>query len=112
MNMRGWVLGLMLGLIAFRSAGNLAGQTVAAKEQEPTVTVVITSDNQTWVSLTNFKQPSKFKALRLQLPPGVYEIVGRRRGYRDEMQSLVVREGWPSINVSMICTVSVHGDSR
>jgi hypothetical protein len=45
--------------------------------------------------------------LTLQLSPGVYEIVGRRKGYRDESTTLVVKEGMPAQTVAVICKVSM-----
>ena len=112
MKLRSLVLGLMISVNAFTALGSFAGQVPAVKEQQPTVTVVITSDEQTWVSVTNVRPPTKFKSLRLKLAPGVYEIVGRRKGYRDESHTLIVREGMPSVNVSMVCTVNSQGGSR
>lgn len=106
------VLGLILGASASTLSGTAWAQTAAEKEKQATVTVVINSDEQTWVSVTNVRQPAKFKSLRLQLAPGVYEIVGRRKGYRDERHTLSVQEGMPPPNVSMICTVNSQGASR
>ena len=109
--MKPWclVVACLIGGMSVGSVGLVRGQTPAAPERQPTVTVVITSDEQTWVSVTNVRQPAKFKSLKLQLRPGVYEIVGRRKGYRDEPRTLVVREGMPPVTVSVICTVNSGG---
>jgi hypothetical protein len=98
-----------MGGIGVGSGGMVWAQTSPAPEKQSTVSVVITSDEQTWVSVTNVRQPAKFKSLRLQLPPGQYEIVGRRRGYRDESRTLVLREGMPPVTLSVVCTVNSGG---
>ena len=41
----------------------------------------------------------------MKILPGNYEVVGRRRGYRDVVMLLQVRQGVPPPVVSVICTV-------
>ena len=107
--MRWLFVGVIVGLNALVLAPTSWGQTPSVKEKQVIVPVVITSDGQTWVSVTNVRQPSKFKSLRLQLPVGEYEIVGRRKGFRDETRTLVVREGVAPPSVSVVCTVQSQG---
>src|SRR5688572_388921 len=109
--MKPWclVVALLIGAIGIPGVGRVWGQTPSTPKQPGAVTVVITSDEQTWVSVTKVRQPAKFKSLTLQLRPGVYEIVGRRKGYRDEASTLIVREGMQPVTVSVICTVNAGG---
>ena len=73
------------------------------------VQVRLVSDGQTWVSITKVQQPAQFQQKTVTLPPGDYEIVGRRRGYRDVQNLLRVRSG-EQPTLTIICTVS--SDSR
>lgn len=109
--MKAWgvCVGLMLATMVISGSGVGRAQTPTERARQATVTVVITSDEQTWVSITPVRQPAKFKATTVQLAPGGYEIVGRRKGYRDESTTLVVKEGMPSQTVSVICKVSMNG---
>ena len=86
-----------------------AGQPAPATDRKALVKVEITSDGRTWVSISNVRQPAQFKSLTVQLPAGVYEIVGRRKGYRDETALVVVKEGMPAKSVAIMCTVGVGG---
>jgi hypothetical protein len=108
-SMKTWcvVAGLMLATTVISERSLVRAQTPSAPAPQKTVKVEITSDAQTWVSITNLRQPQKFKTLTLQLQPGVYEIVGRRKGYRDESTTLVVKEGMPAQTVAVICKVSM-----
>ena len=74
--------------------------------QNKPVDVTFKSDGDTWVSITNFKQPEKFETKVIKVLPGDYEVIGRRRGYRDVVMTLQVRNGTPLPVVSVICTVS------
>ena len=107
--MKTWcvVAGLMLATTVISERSLVRAQTPSAPAPQGAVKVEITSDAQTWVSITKVRQPEKFKTLTLQLQPGVYEIVGRRKGYRDESTTLVVKAGMPAQTVSVICKVSM-----
>ena len=107
--MKTWrvITGLILATAMISESGMMRAQTQTAPAPQGAVKVEITSDAQTWVSITNVRQPEKFKTLTLQLQPGVYEIVGRRKGYRDESTTLVVKAGMPAQTVSVICKVSM-----
>ena len=80
------------------------------RESEVTgVQVRLISDGRTWVSITKVQQPAQFQQKTVTLPPGDYEIVGRRKGYRDVENVLRVRSG-EQPTLTIICTVSA--DSR
>ena len=76
----------------------------------PRVQITLISDGETWVSIANVQQPAKFQKRTVSLPPGDYEVVGRRKGYRDVEKSLPVRSGEAPKTMTIICTVSA--DSR
>lgn len=74
--------------------------------QNKPVDVTFKSDGDTWVSITNFRQPSKFETQVYKILPGDYEVIGRRKGYRDVQMLLQVRAGTPPPVVTVTCTVS------
>lgn len=76
--------------------------------QNQPVEVTFKSDGETWVSITNFRTPSKFKVATMKILPGDYEVLGRRRGYRDVMMVLQVRNGAPPPVVTVACEVSAR----
>ena len=74
--------------------------------QNKPVDVTFRSDGNTWVQITNYRQPSKFETEVIKILPGDYEIIGRRRGYRDVQMTLQVRNGTPPPTVTVTCNVS------
>ncbi len=74
--------------------------------QNQPVEVTFRSDGETWVSINNFRAPSKFRTASMRFLPGDYEVVGRRRGYRDVQMLLQVRNGMPPPVVTVTCEVS------
>lgn len=74
--------------------------------QNKPVDVTFRSDGDTWVQITNFRQPEKFDNKVIKILPGDYQVIGRRRGYRDVQMTLQVRNGTPPPTVTVICTVS------
>jgi tetratricopeptide (TPR) repeat protein len=74
--------------------------------QNQPVEVTFRSDGETWVSINNYRAPSKFKVASMRFLPGDYEVVGRRRGYRDVNMLLQVRNGMPPPVVTVTCEVS------
>lgn len=74
--------------------------------QNQPVEVTFRSDGETWVSITNFRTPSKFRVATMRILPGDYEVIGRRRGYRDVQMLLQVRNGTPPPVVTVACEVS------
>ncbi len=74
--------------------------------QNKPVDVTFKSDNNTWVSIQNFQTPRKFETSVVKMLPGDYQIIGRRKGYRDVEMLLQVRNGTPPPTVTVACTVS------
>ena len=74
--------------------------------QNRPVDVTFKSDGDTWVQITNCRQPEKFQTNTIKILPGDYEVIGRRRGYRDVQMTLQVRNGNIPPVVTVICTVS------
>ncbi|MDO8544670.1 MAG: hypothetical protein Q7S40_29870 [Opitutaceae bacterium] len=74
--------------------------------QNQPVDVTFRSDGDTWVMITNFRTPSKFKVATMKILPGDYEVIGRRKGYRDVQMLLQVRNGTPPPMVTVVCEVS------
>jgi len=76
------------------------------QQQSQPVEVTFKSDGRTWVSITNFKTPVQTESLTLRILPGDYEVIGRRKGFRDVKLLLQVRNGTPLPPVTVMCTVS------
>ena len=74
--------------------------------QNKPVEVTFASDGDTWVSIQNFRTPSKFETQVIKMLPGDYQVIGRRKGYRDTELLLQVRNGTPPPTVTVICSVS------
>ncbi|MBI5693529.1 MAG: hypothetical protein HZC55_25925 [Verrucomicrobia bacterium] len=74
--------------------------------QNKPVEVTFKSDGNTWVQITNFRAPQKIDDTTVvKILPGDYEVIGRRRGYRDVTMLLQVRAGSPPPPVTVICSV-------
>lgn len=92
---------------AYLEAGDRVMQLRALlQQQSKPVEVVFKSDGNTWVSIQNFRQPEKFEAKVVKILPGDYEVVGRRKGYRDVNMLLQVRNGTTPPTVTVACNVS------
>jgi tetratricopeptide (TPR) repeat protein len=76
--------------------------TLLTAQSKP-VEVTFKSDGKTWVSISNFRQPSQSETFSAKILPGDYEVVGRRKGYRDVIMLLQVRNGNPPPTVTVIC---------
>ncbi|MEO6245896.1 MAG: hypothetical protein ABIQ12_10740 [Opitutaceae bacterium] len=74
--------------------------------QSKPVEVTFKSDGNTWVSIQNSRAPRKFDSEVIKMMPGDYQIVGRRKGYRDIEMLLQVRNGTPPPVVTVECNVS------
>lgn len=74
--------------------------------QNKPVDVTFRSDGNTWVQITNYRAPQKFDTTTIKILPGDYEVIGRRKGYRDVNMMLQVRNGAPPPVVTISCTVS------
>jgi tetratricopeptide (TPR) repeat protein len=74
--------------------------------QSQPVDVTFKSDGDTWVSITNFRAPQKMaNAQTIKIYPGDYEVIGRRKGYREVQMLLQVRNGTPPPVVTVACNV-------
>jgi tetratricopeptide (TPR) repeat protein len=76
------------------------------QQQSQPVDVTFKSDGNTWVSIQNFRTPSKIDTAVIKMLPGDYAIVGRRKGYTDVHMLLQVRNGTPPPTVTVVCNVS------
>ena len=65
--------------------------------------VTFRSDGKTWVSIGNFRLLEPFDSTAVKILPGDYEIVGRRKGYKDVVLVLQVRNGTPAPTVNVVC---------
>jgi tetratricopeptide (TPR) repeat protein len=74
--------------------------------QNKPVEVTFKSDGNTWVSILSFRQPEKIDTRVIRMLPGDYQVVGRRRGYRDVEMTLQVRNGTTPPTVTVACNVS------
>ena len=77
--------------------------------QNKPVEFTFQSDGNTWVQITNYRAPQKFKTLSIKILPGDYEVIGRRRGYRDVNMLLQVRNNVlvPPPVVTVVCKVAL-----
>lgn len=67
------------------------------------VTVRVQSDGQTSISIYHVGQLGVFTTRELELLPGNYTVVGKRRGYRDVRRQLSVVPGRQRISLTIQC---------
>jgi RNA polymerase sigma factor (sigma-70 family) len=79
----------------------------ALMAQNVTTDLQLISDGETWVSITNYRTPSKFTNSTVKMLPGNYQVLGRRKGFRDVEMVLKVRAGVPLAPLTIVCTVSI-----
>lgn len=79
-------------------------QSLLMAQNNP-VEVTFKSDGETWVQISSFRAPQKLDNLTIKILPGNYEVVGRRRGYRDVVMLLQVRHGSPPPLVTIACSI-------
>ncbi|MBM3853288.1 MAG: hypothetical protein FJ399_09040 [Verrucomicrobia bacterium] len=80
-------------------------QVLLTSQSRP-VEVTFNSDGNTWVQIVNVRPPQKFETMPIRMYPGDYEVIGRRKGYRDVTMLLQVRNGTPPPVVTVACRVS------
>jgi tetratricopeptide (TPR) repeat protein len=68
------------------------------------VSVAITSDNSTHVSLAPVGDLGRFNSRTLELPPGHYTLTGRRDGFRDVRYEFEIAPGQGARALSVQCT--------
>ncbi len=68
------------------------------------IQVALTSDNKTDVTIYRVGNLGTMAHKTIELVPGDYTIVGKRRGYRDVRQQLTLLAGEPTGNIHISCT--------
>ena len=81
----------------------IANLRVTLENNSRPIDITFTSDSRTWVSITNYRMLGKINAETVALPPGDYEIIGRRKKYQDVLLLLKVRPGMTTNQVSVVC---------
>lgn len=73
--------------------------------QSKPVSVLFISDMSTWVSIQGptAKKPTKLKESTMNLLPGDYRIIGRKKGYEDIQYRLQIRGGVAQSPLTVIC---------
>ncbi len=73
--------------------------------QSRPVQVLFVSDMATWVSVQGptAKKPTKLKESTMNLLPGDYRVIGRKKGYEDIQYRLQVRGGVAQSPITVIC---------
>lgn len=74
--------------------------------QNQPVEVTFRSDGRTWVQISNFRMLGQIESTSVKILPGDYEVIGRRKGYRDVQMLLQVRNGTPPPVVTVKCEVA------
>lgn len=72
--------------------------------QGQSVDIRFISDGRTWVSIAGYRRPDKFTNFNAKILPGNYLIKGSRKGYRDVVYRLAVRNGKPIDPITVICS--------
>ena len=73
--------------------------------QSQPVPVLFVSDMATWVSVQGptARKPTKLKETTINLLPGMYRVIGRKKGYEDVQFRLQIRGGVPQSPLTVIC---------
>ena len=73
--------------------------------QSQPVPVLFVSDMSTWVSVQGptARKPTKLKESTINLLPGMYRVIGRKKGYADVQFRLQIRGGVPQSPLTVIC---------
>lgn len=89
----------------------LTSDTVRLKtfldQQSKPVSVTLTSDGRTWVSVAGYELLGKIKEKTIRILPGKYRIVGRRKGYEDVQIQLQVVAGQQLPPISVVASKKV-----
>ncbi len=72
--------------------------------QGQSVNIEFISDGRTWVSIAGYRRPEKFTNFNTKILPGNYLIKGSRKGYRDVVYRLAVRNGKQVKTITVICS--------
>ena len=71
------------------------------------IEIEIRSDNKTDVTVYKVRKFGRLASTKLQLYPGTYTIVGKRRGYRDVREQVVLRGGRSVSPILISCTEKI-----
>lgn len=82
----------------------LALRSTLERNSQP-IPINFSSDGRTWVSISNYRMLGRMKAETVALPPGDYQVIGRRKNYQDVMILLRVRPNMSTHEVNVVCTV-------
>jgi tetratricopeptide (TPR) repeat protein len=75
--------------------------------QNTPVDVTFQGDGKTWISIVNFRLLGQIdKPTTVKILPGDYQVVGRRKGYKDVSVLLQVRSGATLPMVNVVCNLS------
>ncbi|MXZ44710.1 MAG: hypothetical protein F4Z01_07035 [Gammaproteobacteria bacterium] len=67
------------------------------------IEVTIRSNNKTKLSIRPGKELGSFRSKTLQVLPGIYEIVGTRRGFKQVIEQLEVKPGSKPLDIKVEC---------
>jgi hypothetical protein len=90
------------------NSDRVQGLHVLLMAQNKPVDVAFGSDGKTWVSISGFRAPEKFKATIVKMLPGDYAAIGRRHGFRDVEVLIQVRGGVNPPVINVVCSNSVQ----
>lgn len=93
----------LLSALAF-CLGFAAETSSERKFEALKVEVTVTSDFKTWVSIPGARAPQKFWEIKVMLAPGDYEVIGRRKEYKEIRKALQVRTGQKPVEVHVACS--------
>ena len=71
------------------------------------IEIELRSDNKTEVTVNRVRNFGKLASTKLELYPGTYTIVGKRRGYRDVREEVILRGGRPVRPILISCTEKI-----
>ena len=74
--------------------------------QNQPVEVSFQGDGKTWISITNYRLLGQIETEKVKILPGDYEIVGRRKGFKDVLFLLQVRNGSTPPLVTVSCQMA------
>jgi len=83
----------------------IANLRLSLEQNSKPINITFLSDSRTWVSISNYRMLGKIKDESVALPPGDYEVIGRRKKYQDVLLLLKVRPGMTTNQVSVVCNV-------
>jgi tetratricopeptide (TPR) repeat protein len=79
-------------------------RTTLEQNSKP-ISITFVSDDRTWVSISNYRMLGKIRSETVALPPGDYEVIGRRKKYQDVLLLLKVRPGMTTNQVNVVCNI-------